>query len=392
MNKKVIAGILTTTALITGGFMATDTDAGQVTAPESQFLKDTSTDSQVIDIPDDAVRIKVSLSKENWPIETGVIKVTSDYFDGTSWRLNSDAFGMTDDGTIAKDSDGVSILETYNESPLPPGTGRQIRLHINTKADLTSSLKVEFIKESLIQKTVSTLGIPRALADVGFVQAPATGGNCSGTSCTLAFGSNVTAGNLVTMECAAGSNQSPNASDTLGNTYTQAYTKTDTLDAGGIISGFYVLSSAGGADTVTCSVAASAPLRLTIQESSWGGSTGSLDTTSVSADGASATSMVVDSFTPSANGSALICSYRNPNGVTFTAGTNYTLRGVAPAAASSRLGSEIWYQATAAANTGPMTQSVNQSYAGGCMVFKPAAAAGGGTTVIPQELFIYSED
>jgi len=86
-----------------------------------------------------------------------------------------------------------------------------------------------------------------------FVQGAATAAQDDSGSYTtdaVAFGSNCTSGNLITIECGCGSTATPTASDSQSNTYTL---QTNTYDATNNQSHFqfYAKNITGGANTVT---------------------------------------------------------------------------------------------------------------------------------------------
>src|SRR3989304_7749709 len=96
---------------------------------------------------------------------------------------------------------------------------------------------------------------------IAHVQTPSGGvGNGSATSVALAFGSNVTAGNMIAGGWRySGGGRTVTLSDTLSNTYTSnAVEAIDTADANSTNGIGFALNIGGGACTVTCAISGAA--------------------------------------------------------------------------------------------------------------------------------------
>lgn len=380
--KKPLAIVGVVGVAILGGLLVTNNDAGSTIAPESAYIKDVPADSQTVLIPDDAISIKVSLSREAWPVMKDAVKVTSDYFDGKQWHKNDDAFGFTTDGGIVVEK-GQTDTETFNESPLSPGIGRQIILHVVAHEDLNSSLIVTFTKESIASQIISSIAIAKAYAAIAHIQSLAAGVACGGaTTCPAAFGSNVTAGSFIIATCGMGA-FTPSVTDTRSNTYALDKTGTDPADGNAIVTIFSAQNANAGADTVSCAATGSGTIRVNISEYS-GVATSAAADQSNNGSG-NATAATAGSITPTQANELVYSDLRNSSNTTCTAGTSFTLRGVTLASPNSRQCTEEDIQTSATAIACNMTQSSAVSYAMACVSYKPAGGAAAATP--PRYIF-----
>ena len=152
-------------------------------------------------------------------------------------------------------------------------------------------------------------------------------------SSSLAFPANNTAGNWIGVVIRAGhQGQVFTITDARGNTYHQAVQFNQTLDApnGETLAIYYAENIAGGANTVTVSESiANNTLRFAILEYSGVATSNSLDMTAA-AQG-SGTTLNSGSATTTANGDLILGEVATADGVTYTAGTGYTIEERVPA-------------------------------------------------------------
>lgn len=206
------------------------------------------------------------------------------------------------------------------------------------------------------------------------VQSPANGAvNTSATSLNLAFGSNVTAGNLIVVGGRIGANdgRTVTITDSLSNSYGAVdVQKNHSTDAQAVAIGS-AENVTGGADTVTWAISGGAiSIRYSCSEFSGGATSSSLDQTA-SGEGTSNT-LATSAVTPSANGYLLYVSGGNGLVGTMTAGTDFTLSSEMPAAPLTRAANEYYIQPTAASHTGEITTSTSSAWTVVMAVFKVA--------------------
>lgn len=143
MNKKLLAGVAGV-ALLGGAYLMSGTDA-QVEVPTKVYQKDTTTDSPTYDIPDVALCMYVSFSRENW-IEKGegknVVEVYQTFFDGEKWL--PEALMFKTDGGIRRDSKGNIFLENPWYGGIGEGRGRKVMIRVKALEDINSRLTVKF--------------------------------------------------------------------------------------------------------------------------------------------------------------------------------------------------------------------------------------------------------
>lgn len=193
------------------------------------------------------------------------------------------------------------------------------------------------------------------------------------TSTTLAYGSNPAANNLLLVIVRAGGTTALpfTVSDTLGNTWHGL--TSNTISGIGSLQMFWAVNGSSGANTVTVSISGVAQtLRLAIYEYSGAATVSPADLDNNSATGSGTTPAAV-SITPSGNGELIISFAANGATTTYSAGTNFALDDVVPAAPSSKLGVEEWVQTTATATTGPFTIA-SDTWMCAIASFKPGAA------------------
>lgn len=215
----------------------------------------------------------------------------------------------------------------------------------------------------------------QAFGAIVHVQSNTNGVVGGGTTQAVAFGSNVTAGNLIIAYCYFGTQTNPanvTATDSLGQTLTQAVGQGQTTD-GHVYTIFYKENSAGGADTVTCASTLSGTTRASVSEFSGVALSGSLDQT-LSTQGASA-APASGNVTPGQNGELLLCASSGDTATVYTAGTDFTKIVNVPDATSTRIGAEYYIQPTATAHNGTWSLGTSNNWTALIATFKPAAGA-----------------
>lgn len=179
------------------------------------------------------------------------------------------------------------------------------------------------------------------------------------SSSSLTFPASNTAGNWIGVVIRAGkAGQVLTVSDSRGNTYRQAVQFNQTLDApnGETLAIYYAENIAAGANTVTISESVTNnTLRFAILEYSGVATANSLDVTAA-AQG-SGTTLNSGAATTTANGDLILGAVATADGVTYTAGTGYTIEERTPAAPNTKLIAEDAIQAAA----GPVSVSATLS-------------------------------
>ncbi|MCU1240214.1 MAG: domain, repeat protein, partial [Candidatus Acidoferrum typicum] len=207
-----------------------------------------------------------------------------------------------------------------------------------------------------------SLAAPQARAGVVLVQHTSKDAGTA-SSASLAFPANNTAGNWIGVVIRAGhSGQVFTVSDTLGNTYKQAVQFNQTLDApnGETLAIYYAENIGGGTNTVTVSQSlANNTLRFAILEYSGLATSGSLDVTSA-AQG-SGTTLNSGTATTTVGGDLILGEATTASGVTFTAGSGYTIEERVPAAPNTKLIAEDAVQAAAGAVSVSATLSISEN-------------------------------
>lgn len=217
-----------------------------------------------------------------------------------------------------------------------------------------------------------------------------TGANPGSVSSdTLAYPSNVTAGNFLVCVARCGAAGSPITVDDNrngGTDWTLAGSRTQANDGDGVISIHFFPNTAGGACSVTVTLTAGAILRYIIMEFSGVATASPQDGAAAGNEGDSAT-IATGTLTPSAAGALFVCGGFASGALTFTQGTDFTIPsgGVVPAAPSSRLAAEYFIQGSAAAHDGTFGLSTSELWAGVMAVFKAAAAGGASNPPMPWD-------
>lgn len=154
------------------------------------------------------------------------------------------------------------------------------------------------------------------------VQAPAGGATGTGTTLQLAFGSNVTAGNLIVVTVQAAGDPT-GVSDSLNGSHTSA--RAADSNNGNFCETFYFPNSAGGACTVTVSFGSSVLACIQIAEYSGGPTSSVIDGTPQGNTGFG-TSVTTGSLTTTIPNALIITNTvcESSVGVPFAPGTNFT--------------------------------------------------------------------
>lgn len=222
---------------------------------------------------------------------------------------------------------------------------------------------------------------------IAFVQDDNALDSTSGSTLGVAFGSNVTAGNLIVVMAtwAGAGDVTPTVSDTLSNTYVEIGSHIFSMTADVGMSMFYAANITGGANTVTVNYTASRVFReIMVAEYSGASTTSPLDTSAFTVDGTATTSTdsaTTPAVTPAQNASLLVGFISSVSGMgTAAAGTNYTERIDTTGGGGGFAEYEDRILAIAASVAATWTVSVSGAgmYNARVAVFKPPAA--GGTT------------
>src|SRR3989475_3114202 len=198
------------------------------------------------------------------------------------------------------------------------------------------------------------------------------------SSSSLAFPVSNTFGNWIGVVIRAGhSGQIFTVRDTLGNTYRQAVLFNQTLDTpnGDTFAIFYAENIAGGTNSVTVSDSISNnTLRFAILEYSGVAAANSLDgTAAAQGSGASARS---GNVTTTASGDLVLGAVMTGSGVTFTAGSGFTIEERVPAAPNTKLAAEDQVQGAAGGIVATATLSASARWGSAVASFKPASGSG----------------
>ncbi len=221
-----------------------------------------------------------------------------------------------------------------------------------------------------------SLAAPQAMGGVTLVQHTSKDAGSS-SSASLAFPANNTAGHWIGVVIRAGhSSQVLTVSDTRGNTYKQAVQFNQTLDVpnGETLAIYYAENISGGSNTITVSESlANNTLRFAILEYSGLAISNSIDVTTA-AQG-SGTTLNSGTATTTVGGDLILGEVATASGVTFTAGSGYTIEERVPAAPNTKMIAEDAVQATA----GPVSvgAALSPSENGGALLAAFKAAAGG---------------
>lgn len=246
--------------------------------------------------------------------------------------------------TIATGSPGT--IFTFYSAPTPAGpwtlffaqnntvTGSQWGLPMPMHRDLiqntaTNNIPIRILFEgeasgSNYKPNWATLTLETSLANTFIQGTGTTNAIVSSATPGLAYGSNVTSGNLLIFAWRRATGGTVNnVTDTIGNTWTVVY---DTVDGGSAINGgwAWAVSKASGANTVTLNLSVSnAATVLAVGE--WNGPN-AVRATIAAALSTSSTTPTSSAITPT-SGDLLIGLYAGSTGVaSAVAGTGYTLR------------------------------------------------------------------
>jgi hypothetical protein len=196
------------------------------------------------------------------------------------------------------------------------------------------------------------------------------------SSSSLAFPSNNTTGNWIGVVIRAGhSGQILTVNDTRGNIYKQALQSNETLDTpnGETFAIYYAENIAAGANTVTVTESlTNNTLRFAILEYSGIATTNSLDVTA--AGQSSGTTFTSGNATTTVGGDLILGEVTSADGVTFTAGSGYSIEERVPAAPSTKLIVED--AVPLAAGTISVSATVSISNNGGAMLAAFKAVTG----------------
>ena len=216
--------------------------------------------------------------------------------------------------------------------------------------------KLAFISCVLLALPVAAqtkiLGVKTTVSspDIALVQS-AQKPSVTGTSTTLAFTSDVTAGGMLAVAVRTGSAtaQTYTVSDTLGNTYTEAFN--GAVQSDHTVALHYTRSSTGGANTITITQTSSATIRLIIMEFSGVAATAYADGTPAVTDSTASTTATSPSITTSFDNSMILGVFTVVNGNTMTEGSGYTKIDEVDV----KLATEYKLMTTAGATTATMT-------------------------------------
>lgn len=221
-------------------------------------------------------------------------------------------------------------------------------------------------------------------AAIAYVQSTQTNLGNQTSPATLAYTSSVTSGSLLLVCVTLGLTTDPTSiTDSLGQTFTKAVNGKNTTDNNSTVSLWYKESSAAGADTVSVAYASAANIRFAIAEYSGISISGSLDQIN-NAQADASTAINAGSVTTTQASELLAVCARNNTGVTFTAGTSYTMREQVPAAPNARAAFEDRIVSSTGTYTGDMTTSGNVNWGAVIATFKAAGGAVVTTPVAPK--------
>jgi glucose/arabinose dehydrogenase len=211
-------------------------------------------------------------------------------------------------------------------------------------------------------------------AGIIFVQSRST--DCgAATTCSLAYTSNNATGNLLVLALRVGAvGRTITVTDTRGNSYTLAATRTDTAD-GHQSYIYYVPNSLAGANTITVGISNTAvPIRFAIFEYSGADQTAPLDVTATN-EGNGTTNVSTGSATTTLPGELILGFATTGNVSTFTQGSGFTMR-----ATTTKVAVEEQIQSAAGAVNATFTLGSADNFAGILAAFKPTS---GGTPPPP---------
>lgn len=200
------------------------------------------------------------------------------------------------------------------------------------------------------------------------------------SSQALAYGSNNASGGFGAV-CVRAGNKSTVLSVTDNNSNSWASVVSVQITGTGngeLLQCFEAHNLNAGANTVTVSTTISTTLRFALFEYSGCATASPIDGSN--SNTGSSSSLASNSITPGANNELIISAGSVDAAETYTAGTNFTMEEVVPAA-PSKLGVEDWIQTTATTTTGPMTISGSDSW--GAVVFAVKVVSGAAAPLKP---------
>jgi hypothetical protein len=215
--------------------------------------------------------------------------------------------------------------------------------------------------------TVTTASVPVTLTQQRTIET-------SGTSGSLAFQANNTAGNFTAVVVRASYlNQTISVADSRGNVYRQAIKFTNAVEAGNTVSLFYAENIAGGANTVTVSTSRSGSLRFAILEYAGLATSNALDVARSAT--ARSTSPSSGSATTTSPGDLVIGVFSTQSNQTVTPGAGFTTRASVGAAPNTMLMVADRIVATPSSVAATATLSSQDNWAAGLIAFRRASSS-----------------
>lgn len=201
----------------------------------------------------------------------------------------------------------------------------------------------------------------------------------SGASTTLAFGSNVTANNLLVVVVRAGngtgSTITVDDAAALNNSWSHGAINIDGTN-GQSQQLWYTVNGTTGADTVKVTLNTSATIRMAIFEYSGTATSSPLDIESDGAQGNDSNPVQPSSFTPTSDNSLVLAFCGLNGGKTITPNASFNIEErVPPSAGTSRLGVQDWIQTTKTSTQANFSIPTSTQWMHGYAVFKIAPAA-----------------
>lgn len=221
---------------------------------------------------------------------------------------------------------------------------------------------------------------------IAFVQAPNPGANVTATTVNLAYGSNTAAGSLLVAFTRVGSTTDgvTGLTDTQGNTWVLGGSQVQTTDVHKLWC-HYAKNTVGGANTVTANIAGTgATIRFCILEISGADLVTPLD--GIAGGQNNGTTLTGGSVTNTQVNVILVGAGSTGGNVTFTAGSGYTVRTVAPTAGTSRLGVETQVVGSITSYASTLTIGTGQDWAALTVIFKELVIGKAGPAVRSQAL------
>jgi len=253
----------------------------------------------------------------------------------------------------------VTSTLTYSDVPVTASTSYSYRVRATDAATNLSAYS-----------NTASVTTPAAPAAIALVQATSRDAGVA-TSSSLAFTASNTAGNWIAVAIRAGqSGQTFVVNDTRGNTYRRAVQLNETTD-GTTVALFYSENIAGGPNTVTVSDSvAGGTLRFSILEYAGIASGNSLDVTATR-QGTSATPSS-GAATTTSNGELVVGVLSSANGLTFAAGSGFTVRTPVPDPPNTKLLVEDQRQVAAGPIAVTATLTGSDNWGAALAAFRPS--------------------